>query len=175
MICEYHFRLKKMGEANNRCFCRNPKLVENYAQAIADTTQTWEAHHRLETHTSDGERRLVELTRDELKALGMYYDRPAEELIFLTKADHNKLHNKGKKHSEESKRKMSETHKRKPLSEEAKRRISKILSKRMLCVETNEVFSSIKDAYRKTGIRHISEACHGNYKTAGGYHWRFVD
>ena len=50
-------------------------------KAKADNFIGWDRHHRLETHNSDGERRLVNLTVDELKALDMYYNRPAEELI----------------------------------------------------------------------------------------------
>lgn len=76
--------------------CDTPELIENYDKAIADTTQTWQCHHRLETHNSDGERRLVDITAKELKALGMYYNRPPEELIFLTVSEHRKLHQIGK-------------------------------------------------------------------------------
>ena len=176
MINELAFKLKKNGEPNHRRFCRHPELIENYDKAIADTTRVYEVHHRLETHASDGERRLVELTREELIALGMYYDRPAEELIFLTRADHNKLHHIGMKFSEEAKRKMSETHKSKHFSEEHKRKIIEAHSKKVLCLETNEVFESTRDAQRKTGIFHnsISNVCNGKRKTAGGYHLKFV-
>lgn len=66
--------------------------IENFYKALNDKTQTWHCHHRLETHTSDGERRTIELTKEELKALGMYYNRPAEELVFLTSKEHIGLH-----------------------------------------------------------------------------------
>ena len=26
--------------------CEDPSLIENYALAVADTTQTWDCHHR---------------------------------------------------------------------------------------------------------------------------------
>ena len=74
MICEKTFRVKKNGEPYWNCFCTKPELIENYDEAIADTTQTWECHHRLQTHTSDGERRLIDITSTELIALGMYYE-----------------------------------------------------------------------------------------------------
>ena len=76
--------------------CEDISLIENFDKAILDENNLWVCHHRLETHTSDGERRLVDLYSRELKALNMYYDRPASELIFLEKLEHNKLHAKGR-------------------------------------------------------------------------------
>lgn len=118
------FRLKKDGTPYKYCFCRHPELIENYDKAMADTTQTWVCHHRLETHSSDGERRLVDIEVKELIALGMYYDRPPEELIFMTALEHKRLHNIEKPKSEEHKRKISEAEKGRHLSEEWKRKIS---------------------------------------------------
>lgn len=120
MINKEVFRLKKDRTTYKRCFCRTPELIENYGKAIADDTQTWDCHHRLETHNSDGEKRLVDISRAELIALNMYYDRPPEELIFLISAEHKSLHNK----SEETRRKISEAEKGRHLSEEWKRKIS---------------------------------------------------
>ena len=94
-------------------YCKDYENIENYEKAKADKFIGWHCHHRLETHNSDGERRLVDITPDELKALGMYYHRPASEFIFLSKGQHNSLHKKGntntlgKHHSEETKKKMS--------------------------------------------------------------------
>lgn len=125
-------------------FCKDYTNIENYEKAKADNFRGWNCHHRLQTWTSDGERRLVDITADELKALDMYYNRPAEELIFLTRSEHSKLHkkgehnamygkqgywkgktgpNKGKHHSEESKKKMSEAHKVKHFTAEHKKKL----------------------------------------------------
>lgn len=71
--------------------------VENYAEAKADAFDGWHLHHRLETHASDGGRRPVDLSREELEALDMYYGRPASELLFMRNADHIKLHHRGKR------------------------------------------------------------------------------
>jgi hypothetical protein len=94
-------------------FCRNFEKIENYEKAMSDTTQVWHCHHRLETHNSDGERRFLDITSKELIALDMYYDRPPEEFIFLTESEHRKLHkpSKGKKFSEEQRKRVSESHK----------------------------------------------------------------
>lgn len=174
-------------------YCDNFENIESYRAAKKDDFKGWHCHHRLETHTSDGERRLVDITRNELKALNMYFDRPPEELIFLTKAEHTKLHTigkkfseerkqkiseamKGKKHSEEHKQKLSEAHKGMTFSDEHKRKIGKAHSKKVLCVETGEVFNSAMTAERATGIYQssISNVCNGKLKTTGGYHWQFV-
>lgn len=98
MICKLHFRVKLDCSPYFDCFCRVPKLIENYDLAISDTTQTWVCHHRLETHFSDGTPRPknAQLSREELIALGMYYNRPSEELIFLTEKEHQNAHHKGK-------------------------------------------------------------------------------
>ena len=88
--------------------CKDYKNIENYQKAKADNFKGWHCHHRLETHNSDGERRPVDISMDELKALGMYYNRPASELIFLTESEHHSLHNNGKPKTEVHKKKLSE-------------------------------------------------------------------
>ena len=113
-------------------YCKNDiSLIENYDKAIADTTQVWHCHHRRETIFS----------RKDLIEIGEYYNRPACELIFLTPNEHHRLHKsgennpmfgnpsifKGKHHSAESLKKMSEAHKGKRFSESHKKKISEAL------------------------------------------------
>ena len=106
-------------------YCKEPEKIENYEKAKADNFKGWECHHRLETHTSDGERRLVDITKKELIALNMYYNRPAEELIFLTLKEHSTF-KKGKHHSEEAKKKIAEA--KKNMSEETRKKMSEAWS-----------------------------------------------
>ena len=100
-----------------RQYCKNYQDIENYEAAKKDNFKGWDCHHRLETHTPDGERRDVDIGYKELKALGLYYNRPAEELIFLPRSEHDVYRkgkpgpNKGKKFSEETRRKMAESKK----------------------------------------------------------------
>lgn len=98
-----------VGERSNKYCCEDISLIENYEKAKNDTTQTYHCHHRLETHFSDGTPRPKDsqLSMDELIALDMYYNRPANELIFLTKAEHAYVHTNGRHHSEASKLKCS--------------------------------------------------------------------
>ena len=121
-------------------YCKNYQSIENYEKAKKDNFKGWHCHHRLETHSSDGERRLVDISHNELKALGMYYNRPASELIFLTESEHSSF-NKGKKRSDEAKKKMSEANKGKHLSEEHKKKISEGNKGKKLSEETKKKIS----------------------------------
>lgn len=49
-------------------------------------------------------------------------------------------------------------------------------NKRVICVETGEVFDSIREANLKYGfhISNICAVCKGKQKTAYGYHWRYA-
>ena len=198
MVNEQNFKLKKDGTPNKYCYCRTPELIENYDKAIADTTQAWQCHHRLETHNSDGERRLVDISSAELIALNMYYDRPPEELIFLTALEHKRLHNIEKPKSEEHKRKISESKKGKHPSEEHKRKISEAMKGKhwklseetkkkisearkgkhwKLSEETKKKISeAMKGKHRSEETRKkMSEAKKGRPSPRKGKHWKLVD
>lgn len=102
---------------------------------------------------------------------------------------------KGKPKTEEHKKKISESHKGKRSPESAKekmrlrmqgnnnpmygkkRDISEYKTKKVLCVETGDVYISTCEASRSTGIQQsdISKACNGKLKTAGKCHWVFLE
>ena len=112
----------------NACkYCREDiALIENYAEAIADTTQIWHCHHRDEVKILPSGVQVIS-TASELKENERYFDCPANELIFLTRSEHRALHNcskKGKHLSEDHKLKMRESNKGKSRSEETKRKMS---------------------------------------------------
>lgn len=48
-------------------------------------------------------------------------------------------------------------------------------AKKVYCYELDQTFDSIREAEQETGVINISKACQGKYKTAGGYHWEYVD
>ena len=102
-----------MGHKFER-YCKDYENIENYDKAKADNFKGWCCHHR----------KGVYIARKKLKALGMYYNRPASELIFLTKSEHDILHKKGKSLSEEAKKKIGAAHKGKPMSEETRKKMS---------------------------------------------------
>lgn len=88
----------------------------------------------------------------------------------------------GKRHTKESKRKMSEAKKGKPMSEEHKQKQRDVSpkKKKCICVELNIIFDSVRDATRwlkdngwpKAASTSISAACNGKYEKAYGYHWK---
>lgn len=89
---------------NWRSFCKDSlDQIENYPQALADNFKGWCIHHRLEIQP-DGTR----VSRQELKDNGLYYGRPANELVFMRFGDHITLHNLGNHHSAETRQKIAE-------------------------------------------------------------------
>lgn len=74
-----------------------------------------------------------------------------------------------------------------PMSEETKKKISLanmghhdrgggVPRRKVICVETGEIFESCCAAARWCGSNssHISNACRGNFEKTKGYHWKFV-
>ena len=102
--------------------------IENYHKAMNDSLNYYSCHHRLEVRNIWG--MIIHIGREELIGLGLYFHRPANELIFLTRSEHRTLHNsdpvfrkkiskmkkgcvsnrKGCHVTEEQKKRMSEGH-----------------------------------------------------------------
>ena len=99
---------------NFKRYCKDYENIENYEKALADNFKGWCCHHR----------KGADIHREKLKASGMYYDRPASELIFLKRSGHQSLHQKGKQFSEETRKRMSEAQKGKPKSAETRKKLS---------------------------------------------------
>ena len=93
-------------------------IIENYELAVNDTTQTWDCHHRGEILPCG------RFSIDDLKKFGLYFNRPAAELIFLTPVEHHRLHFKSVPKSESTKKAISEALKGVPKSESTKKAIS---------------------------------------------------
>ena len=174
MICEKRVKMYCCGDISK---------IENYDKAIADTTQIWHCHHRME----------AVYTKEELIKYGLYYDREPHQLIFLTEVDHIRLHhkgkprsedtkakisasNKGKHHSEEARNKMSESKKgkkRKPHSEETKQKISASNKGKHPSEESRKKMSEAAKK-RKYGL--LSEEHKAKISAAHkGKHWKLVD
>lgn len=50
------------------------------------------------------------------------------------------------------------------------------LSKKIKCITTGEIFDSMNDAFRRTGVwrPNITKCCNGERKTAGGLKWQIL-
>lgn len=98
-------------------YCDDITKIENYEKAKADNFKGWQCHHRLELIATGG---VCDVDRQDLIDWGVYWHRPADELIFLTEKEHKSLHKsfKGHHHSEEAKKKMSEAKKGKHKGED---------------------------------------------------------
>lgn len=75
----------------------------------------------------------------------------------------------GKNHTEETRQKMSKNHADFTGSKHPKAR-------EIICVETGMVFGSISEAKKWLGTKsNIGASLKDNKRTAGGYHWQYVD
>ena len=83
--------------------CEDLSKIENYELAVNDETQTWDIHHRGEILPCGI------FTVHDLIDSGLYWNVPASHLIFLTREQHNKLHNANR--TEDAKRKLADSNK----------------------------------------------------------------
>lgn len=131
-----------MKRSQRRCwksYCSEPlEQIENFKAAKADNFAGWCMHHRLEIQP-DGTR----VSAKELKDHGLYFGRPASELIFMRFGEHSYLHSIGKHLSDESRQKISEAKKgdKNPMfgkhqSAEARKKMSEALKGKHLSAET---------------------------------------
>lgn len=137
--------------------------IENYDKAIKDP-ENYVIHHRNGENTS----------REELVAHEMYKNRPARELIFLTKSEHSSLHSKisgfaisqtGRKRTTEKNAKMVETRKARGKN-----------TKWILCITNNTLYFSASQAMKELGIRttgNIFKVLNGERNTCNGYQFRY--
>ena len=170
-----------INESYAQKYCKDDiSKIENYDKAFADPIQTWVIHHRLEL-TLDGE---FAHTPEDLKRMGMYYNRPYFELIFLTKSEHQRIHAQnrsgttlikmksslsqrtgtlnnfyGKHHSDDTKQKISKANKGRKRTDKFKQ-IQSSLKKGKPLSDTNRLNKAKSQA--EIGIKYRA------YKTAGG-------
>lgn len=156
-------------------YCTEPEKIENFEKALADNFEGWVCHHRLQTWTSDGDRRLVDISAAELKALDMYYNRPPEELIYLTKAEHTSLHTKGKPKSEEHKKKIGEANKNTSDETRRKKREANIGEKNPMYGKKHSAETKIKMSEVRKGKPKSIEHRKNIGKANEGKHWYHND
>ena len=83
-----------IDEVHVRQYCKDPlPYIENYSEAYADPNETWVCHHRDEIRFLPSGMISIR-SKAEMIENGRYYSCPANELIFMRKIDHIKLHRK---------------------------------------------------------------------------------
>ena len=137
---------------NAKQFCSEDiSLIENYNKAIADKEKTWDIHHRREC---DDEGRTL-FTKKQLIEINLYFDRPASELIFVTRSTHKKIHR----------------------DDQAKGGKSTSIPILQFSIDGTLIreWPSAHEAYRQLGISqgNICNCLKGRYKSAGGFFWRY--
>lgn len=64
--------------------CEDISLIENYDEAIR-SENVYDCHHRLEIELKIGRKEMIKR--------GLYWKRPASELIFIDHKEHQRIHN----------------------------------------------------------------------------------
>ena len=142
-------------------------LIANYQQAIADEKKMWDIHHRREC---DENGRML-FTKKQLMEMNLYFNRPASELIFVTRAMHWKLHREMRSNSGKIGGKIGG---KKNGAINGKKRSLPILQFAK-DGEFIKEWPSLSDAYHQLGIppSNICFCLKGYRKYAGGFVWRY--
>ena len=145
------------------------------------------------SHSNEARRKMSEAKK------GTNHPNYGKHLSAETRRKISEAH-KGTHHSAESRRKISEAVEGHTVSSETRRKISKALRgaknpnfgkhhsaetrrkmseakcKKVVCVETGEVYRSLYEASKAAGVslNAISNALRGESKTSGGYHWTYA-
>ena len=152
-----------------KSYCSEPiDKIEHYEEALAENFKGWCMHHRLEIK-SDGTR----VSAKELIDKGLYFGRPAEELVFMRREEHISLHSKDKHLSAETRQKISESLKGKHRSEEHSKKIAEANKGKHRSAETRlKMSAALKDrTFSAESRRKMSEAKRGkNHPFFGKHH-----
>ena len=158
--------------SNIQAYCSEDiSHIENYQEAVNDKEHMWECHHKLEVQ---GQFRN---SKELLKRCGMYWHRPACELIFLRHDEHRRLHMSGNKYclgmklSDETKRKMSESSLTKK-KVEMKRKSDGFT---MTFPSQSEAVRWLRlNGHPKATTISVSQCANGHRATAYNANWRYL-
>lgn len=145
--------------------------IENYDKAVNDKEHLWDCHHRAEILPCG------RYSRESLIKVGLYWNRPASELIFLRHDAHMRLHHTGneyclgRKLSDETKRKMSESQ---PMKREVEMtRVSDGFT--MTFPSQSEAARWLRlNGHPKATQARVSDCANGHRATAYNAKWRII-
>ena len=169
-----------INERNAKSFCSEDiSLIENYQEAISDQTKTWDIHHRREC--DENGRTLF--TKKQLIEMNLYVNRPASELMFVTRSMHKKLHremcsNAGKIGGKIVGKKYGAINGKKTGAINGKKGAIKHSIPILQFTKDGTLIKewpSAHEAERHLGILQssICQCCKGRCKSAGGFVWRY--
>lgn len=139
--------------------CEDISLIENYQEAITDQKRMWEIHHRREC---DSEGRTL-FTKKQLIEMNLYENRPASELIFVTRSTHKKIHREDQAKGGKIGGKIG-----------GKKNSIPILQFKKDGTFIKE-WPSMREAGRQLDIHAICGCLKGRRKHAGGFVWRYKE
>lgn len=152
-----------INERNAKRFCcEDVSKIENYEKALA-SAELWDVHHRGEIIPCG------RFSRSDLKNYGLYYGRPASELVFLSHAEHMSLHASNPTKDRSWRNALARIG-NKYRKGRGTRRVEQVKDGKVVAT-----FASLTEAAAKTGanLNHICDACRGRKQSAGGYKWRY--
>lgn len=170
-----------ISEAQAQKYCHEDiSKIENYEQAVNDKDNQWDCHHRAEILPCGV------YSRENLKKVGLYWNRPASELIYIRHDEHMALHTRNRK--PETIRRIAEKKMGKPRDLETRRKISESYPRKKKVEMTRRSdgyireFPSMGEAARwlrenghpKATITRVSQCATGHRATAYGSTWRRV-
>lgn len=181
-----------INEYKAKWYCSEDiSLIENYHKAISDQTRMWEIHHRREC--DENGRTLF--TKKQLIEMGLYFKRPASELVFVTRSMHWKLHRELRKNVWKLHREMCSKGGKiggKISGKIVGKKYGKIVGKKYGAIngkkrsipilqfskdgELVNEWPSEAEAERQLGIAQssICKCLKGRLKSAGGFVWRYA-
>lgn len=136
--------------------CEDISNIKNYEEAV-NSPEIYDCHHRMQLIETGA---VVNSTKQDLIDWDIYFNRPADELIFLSHSEHIKLHDKNI--SEETRRRLSEWQKGSKKSDEHRRKISKAMKGKKLPPCSEEHKRKISEAHK------AAAAVYKEYKANGG-------
>ena len=155
--------------------CEDTTLIENYDVAKNDRNNFYEVHHRLETHERDGKPLNTLVSREQLIKDGLYYNRPASELILLKVYEHRHIHMLNNQHAK-GKNLGNQYAKGNVLSPDVRERMGESRKgntsngyTEIRCLETNEIHRTRE--WMKLGYRNAYQVAYGRQKTCKGLHF----
>lgn len=161
--------------------CQAPERRWKNGHAYQNQRYVWNAINKFGWHNIKHDVLYTGLTMFEACAIErqLIADWRTMEKEFGYNIAHGGQHNmEGRHHSEETRKKMSESHKGKNTWAKGRKNPAAAVAHSIpvVCVETSTVYYSGKEASAQTGVNksHITQCCKGRRKTAGGYHWEYA-